>query len=383
MDAGTPSPRGRHRRGGGGARGRKAFCAAVAALSMTASAGAGAQARPPDAAPRPERAQEPPDDPGLPGARLPAAAPRPERSQTPRPERVGGAPSPDSLARIRAALAADRDRERSRRTILGPPEDGWIAPPRPSVDLAPGLGFVEGLGLYDDLTRGREPVPMGGPTHRAMLNQMTPREVNEVASTDVLGIGTASAFALVPHAIRKIAAWFSGSGPGPPADPVLTAADEAAVLEDMRANAGVIDADLRQRGRTVALSLLVPAGTAPGAAREMGERFVRLVSRRAGADAVPSNAVAGRAGRGGWTADGVAVVLGPRDAAAGGAGRGGRTADGVVAALLASREAAAGGAGQDAEPGPGAFDYVISVRSPTDAVIARGGKATTEHRVRW
>ena len=196
---------------------------------------------------------------------------------------------------------------------------------------------------------------MGGPTHWAMMNQMTPREVNEAVSSDAQGIATASAFALLPLAIRKIADWFSGSGPVPPADPVLTAADEAEVVEDMRADAGVLDADLRQRGRTVALSLLVPAGTAPGSAREMGERFVRLVSRRAEAGPSPREAVAGGADR---TAAGAAPAPTPR-------------------------EAAAGGADRDAEPGPGAFDYVISVRSPTAAVIARGGKATTEHRVRW
>ena len=312
-----------------------------------------------------------------------------------RPEQSGGALSPDSLARIRAALAAERDRERSRRTILGPPEDGWIAPPRPSVDLAPGLGFVEGLGLYDDLTRGREPVPMGGPTHWAMMNQMTPREVHEAVSSDAQGVGTASAFALLPHAIRKIAAWFSGSGPAQPANPVLTAVDEAAVIEDMRANAGVLDADLHQRGRTVVLSLLVPAGTALGAAREMGERFVRLVSRRAEAD--PPREDAGGAGRHDRTAAGAAPAPTPRADAAGGAGRGGRTA--ADAAAVPREDAGGAGrhdrtaagaapvsahaAGRDAEPGPGAFDYVISVRSPTDAVIARGGKATTEHRVRW
>lgn len=336
---------------------------------------AGAQARSPDAAPRPERPQVRPDDAGRPGTRPPAAAPRPEPPQAPRdgpgrpgtrspdaappPERVGGAPSPDSLARIRAALAADRDRERSRRAILGPPEDGWIVPPRPSVDFVPGFGFVEGLGLYDDLTRGREPVPMGGPTHWAMMNQMTPREVNEAVSSDALGIGTASAFALVPHALRKIAAWFSGSGPAPPADPVLTASQRAAVIEDMRAGAEVIDAGVSQRGRTVALSLVMPAGTDVGAAREMGERFVRLVSWRAGADPAPREDAVGGAGRGDRPAAGVAMVLAPRE------------------------DPAASGAGQGAEPGPGVFDYVVSVRSPTDDVIARGGKATTERRVRW
>ena len=227
-----------------------------------------------------------------------------------------GALSPASLARIRAALEA----ERSGRTVFGDPDDGWIVPPRPPVELAPGLGFIEGLGLFRDLTRGREPAPMGGPGHWAMMDQMQPREVTEVGQTDVLGIATASAFAAgLPYAVRKIAGWFSRFGSGsrsaPPAQPVLTSAQKAAVLEDMRANTGVVDATLRQHGRTVALSLLVPAETGRRAAREVGERFVRLVGRRAAA-------------------------------------------------------------------GPDAFDYVVSVRSP-DAVIAHGGKPTSEPLVRW
>ena len=226
-----------------------------------------------------------------------------------------GALSPASLARIRAALEA----ERSGRTVFGDPDDGWIVPPRPPVELAPGLGFIEGLGLFRDLTRGREPAPMGGPGHWAMMDQMQPREVSEVALADGMAIGTVSAFAVVglPYVVRKVAGWFSGSGSRPAlaAHPVLTSTQEAAVLEGMRANTGVIDATLRQDGRTVALSLLVPAETGRRAAREVGERFVRLVGRRAAA-------------------------------------------------------------------GPDAFDYVVSVRSP-DAVIARGGKPTSEPLVRW
>ena len=225
-----------------------------------------------------------------------------------------GALSPASLARIRAALEA----ERSGRTVFGDPDDGWIVPPRPPVELAPGLGFIEGLGLFRDLTRGREPAPMGGPGHWAMMDQMQPREVSEVALADGMAIGTVSAFAVgLPYVVRKVAGWFSGSGSRPAlaAHPVLTSTQEAAVLEGMRANAGVIDATLRQDGRTVALSLLVPAETGRRAAREVGERFVRLVGRRAAA-------------------------------------------------------------------GPDAFDYVVSVRSP-DAVIARGGKPTSELLVRW
>ena len=231
-------------------------------------------------------------------------------------ENAVGALSPASLARIRAALEA----ERSGRTVFGDPDDGWIVPPRPPVELAPGLGFIKGLGLFRDLTRGREPAPMGGPGHWAMMDQMQPREVTEVALADGLAIGTVSAFAVgLQDVVRKIAGWFSGAGsrsrPAPPAHPVLTSAEKAAVLEDMRANTGVVDATLRQDGRTVALSLLVPAETGRRAAREVGERFVRLVGRRAAA-------------------------------------------------------------------GPDAFDYVVSVRSP-DAVIAHGGKPTSEPLVRW
>ena len=245
----------------------------------------------------------------------PAGAQTPSSAESSPAESAVGALSPASLARIRAALEA----ERSGRTVFGDPDDGWIVPPRPPVELAPGLGFIEGLGLFRDLTRGREPAPMGGPGHWAMMDQMQPREVSEVALADGMAIGTVSAFAAVglPYVVRKVAGWFSGSGSRPAlaAHPVLTSAQKAAVLEDMRANTGVVDATLRQDGRTVALSLLVPAETGRRAAREVGERFVRLVGRRAAA-------------------------------------------------------------------GPDAFDYVVSVRSP-DAVIAHGGKPTSEPLVRW
>ena len=248
----------------------------------------------------------------------PAVAQTPSPGETSPAESAVGALSPESLARIRAALQADRRVEGSARTVFRDPDAGWIVPPRPPVELAPGLGFIEGLGLFDDLTRGREPAPFGGPSHWTMMSQMQPRDVTEVAQTDVLGIATASTVAAgLPYVVRKVTGWFSGLGSrgGVSTPPVLTSTQEAAVLEDMRADAGVLDATLRQRGRTVALSLVVPAGTGARAAREIGERFVRLVGRRAAA-------------------------------------------------------------------GPDAFDYVVSVRSP-DAVIARGGKPTSDPLVRW
>ena len=248
----------------------------------------------------------------------PAAAQTPTADETSPDESAVGALSPESLARIRAALQADRQTEGSVRTAFGDPDAGWIVPPRPPVELAPGLGFVEGLGLFDDLTRGREPAPFGGPSHWEMMNHMQPREVTEVAQTDVLGIGIASTVAAgLPYVVRKVAGWFSGlrSRGGVSTPPVLASTQEAAVLQDMRADAGVLDATLRQRGRTVTLSLVVPAETELRAARAAGERFVRLVGRRSAA-------------------------------------------------------------------GPDAFDYVVSVRSP-DAVIATGGKPTTDPLVRW
>ncbi len=304
MDAGPKRPR----------RGRFGPCRATLRSLLTAfvlmATSAGAQTPSPGDSSRTELAPSP--DPSSRAGRTPAP------DETPATENAVGALSPESLARIRAALLADRRAEESARTIFGDPDAGWIVPPRPPVELAPGLGFIEGLGLFGDLTRGREPVPMGGPSHWAMMNQMQPRNVAEVAQTDVLGMATASAVAAgLPYIVRSVAGWFSGlrSPGGVSTPPVLTSTQEAAVLADMRADVGVLDANLRQRGRTVALSLVVPAGTELRAARAVGERFVRLVGRQAAA-------------------------------------------------------------------GPDAFDYVVSVRSP-DAVIARGGKPTTDPLVRW
>ncbi len=279
----------------------------TAFVLMTATAGA--QTPSPGESPRTERTPSP---------ESPLAEQIASPDESSRGQNTVGALSPASLARIRAALQADRRAEGSARTVFSDPDVGWIVPPRPPVEVAPGLGFLEGLGLFNDLTRGRETSLMGGPDHWTMMNQMQPREVTEVALADGMAIGTVSAVAVgLPYVVRRVAGWLSRPGPGvtPPAQPVLTSTQEAAVLDDMRADAGVLDATLRQRGRTVSLSLVVPAETEPRAARATGERFVRLVGRRSAA-------------------------------------------------------------------GPDAFDYVVSVRSP-DAVIARGGKPTTDPLVRW
>jgi len=100
-----------------------------------------------------------------------------------------------------------------------------------------------------------------------MMSVTTPRAFNEARATDVLGIASASAFALVPYAataIRKIAGWlFGDDGDDRTAHPILTES------EDTRARAGVT------------------ADTA----RALGARFVRLVKMFASAEPDPEHDV--------------------------------------------------------------------------------------------
>ena len=242
------------------------------------------------------------------------------------------APSAASLERIRRALALDGQtapRELDRLTIVDdvPLVDGGRA-----VQLVPGLAIVGGVDLFGfmDVTTG--PVPMGGPTHRAMMSVMTPREMTEAASGDVLGIATASAFSLMPTAIKAvgaIAGWLFGGAAADddddaPEHPILTESEETLALDSVRADGPVLDAGIHQHGRTVALSLVVPADTPPDTARALGERFVVLVKTFASTEPDP-----------------------------------------------------------DDEVGAGDYDYIVRVSSPTEAVIAQGGKATSDTKINW
>ena len=147
----------------------------------------------------------------------------------------------------------------------------------------------------------------------------------EAVSADALGVATASAFALVPYAVKTIAGWLRGAGgDAAPDHPILTESEETRALAGVRADRHVLDAGVRQRGRTVALSLVVPADTPPATARAIAERFVLLVKTFASAEPDP-----------------------------------------------------------DGEVGAGDFDYVVRVSSPTEAVIALGGKATSDTTINW
>jgi hypothetical protein len=72
------------------------------------------------------------------------------------------------------------------------------------------------------------------------------------------------------------------------------------------------------------LSLVVPADTPADTARALGERFVMLVKTLALTETAP-----------------------------------------------------------DDEIGVGDYDYIVQVSSPTDSVIARGGKATADTKIHW
>ena len=234
------------------------------------------------------------------------------------------APSPASLQRIRSALAVAPQDVVPDGATLGFSERLWGVDQRPTIELLPDLAFVGGVDLFGDPARDNGPVPMGGPTHRDMLSSMTPRDLREAGSADVLGIATASAFALVPQAIKAVAGWFSGDDTDLPAHPILTQGEKARALATTRAGGLVLDAAMQQRGRTVALSLIVPPDMPPDTAHLLGERFVRLVKTLATSEPDPEGDI-----------------------------------------------------------GPGDYDYIVSIHSPAHAMIARGGKATADTQIHW
>ena len=251
-----------------------------------------------------------------------------ETIEAPRQEpRPPAAPSAASLERIRRALALEDQttpRGLDRLTIV---DDVPLVDRRRAVQLVPGLAIIGGVDLFGavDVTTG--PVPMGGPTHRAMMSVMTPREMTEARAGDVLGIATASAFSLMPYAVKAVgtvAGWLFGDDSDTPEHPILTEGEETLALDAARADGHVLDAGIHQRGRTVALSLVVPADTPPDTARALGERFVVLVKTFASTEPDPNDDV-----------------------------------------------------------GTGDYDYIVRVSSPTEAVIALGGKATSHTKINW
>lgn len=249
-------------------------------------------------------------------------APQPQEPRTP------PALSAASLERIRRALALEGQPRPSGLEGLDIVEEVRLGDQRPFRQIVPGFAFVGGWNRFSfaDATAG--PVPMGGPTHRTMMSIMTPRAMREATGSDVLGIATVSAFSLVPYAVKAlsaIAGWLFGDDEsGGPQYPIMTDSEETVALEDVRADDRIFAAGVRQRGRTVGLSLVVAADTPPETARALGKRFIMLVKTLASAEPDP-----------------------------------------------------------DHDVGTGNYDYIVRVSSPTEHVIALGGKATSRTSINW
>jgi hypothetical protein len=204
-------------------------------------------------------------------------------------------------------------------------DDVPLVDQRPVAELLSGLAFIGGVDPLGSAGRANGPLPFGPPTHRDMLNHAMPREMTEAVNSDALGIATSSAFVAVPYLIKTLMQRLgSDDGDDRPDRPILTAGEETLALDGARADGQVLEADIRQRGRTVALSLVVPADTPPDTARALGERFVLLVKTFASAEPDP-----------------------------------------------------------DDDIGTGDFDYIVRVTSPVDTEIALGAKTTSESRLNW
>jgi len=233
---------------------------------------------------------------------------------------------PESLARIRRALTLG-GRSKPPTAGLDFSEDVLLRDERPRAELWPNVGIVAGV---DQFSRIGPPVRGALPGHWDMVAAMTPREVTQTGSTDVMGIATAAAFsaaafAVVPSAVRAIRGWFLGDDDGAmPTDPLLTPDETSFALTGVTNSHSVLDASIDQRGRTVALSLTVTAETPPGAARALGDDFVRLVKTIAATEPTPGD-----------------------------------------------------------DLGPGDFDYVVHISTPTNARLARGGKSTSDRAMNW
>jgi hypothetical protein len=233
-----------------------------------------------------------------------------------------------SLERIKRALDLRRT-DRARASGLEFREDILLRDRRPEVEPLRNFGVVAGVD-YDQFSRIRPATPGALPGHWDMVAAMTPREATEAWSADVMGIATAAAFSaaafsLVPAAIKTIGGWFDSRDTREPStQPILTPGEASIALAGVSISDSVINADIDQRGRTVALSLTVRADTRPTAARALGEEFVRLVKTMAASEPAPGD-----------------------------------------------------------DLGTGAFDYVVHIRTPSNGLLARGGKSTADRTIHW
>jgi hypothetical protein len=139
------------------------------------------------------------------------------------------APSAASLARIRHALALQQSTELAGLEGFDIVGDGSHVDRRHVIQLLPDLNFVGGLDLFSVLDEtGRQ---LGPPTHRDIMSVMTPRDMTEAVSSDVLGIASGTAFSLgLPYAIKALGAigrWlFVHDDDDAPEEPIPTAIED-------------------------------------------------------------------------------------------------------------------------------------------------------------
>ena len=218
-------------------------------------------------------------------------------------------PSDETIERIQLALRADRPKGLVDPSLLD----------RQAVELVDGLDLVS-------LPIWWRPAPAavmyGPPTHQEMLAVMDAGWYKGRPSGDLLGVATGAATSLLPAAIQALAGLFEG--PPPREQWVLSDDAESAAMAFARADERVLEAHIRQRERTLDLSLVVRAGTAPDVARRLGAQFVVLVKSLVPGEINPATTI-----------------------------------------------------------GPGAYDYLVVVRAPGGAVLASGGKSSTDADLTW
>ena len=89
-----------------------------------------------------------------------------------------------------------------------------------------------------------------------------------MAYTEVIGLFVCSAL---------LSGLVLGCGPGPPPPPQITEQEKSMAISAIMDDPAVKDAAVTQEGRTLSLALIVGEAISEPHAKEIGERFVRLV----------------------------------------------------------------------------------------------------------
>ncbi len=226
------------------------------------------------------------------------------------------APQSSTAAAWDAEAGSTRSLRRIRRALATTPSGGLL-------NLSEYVYVVaeapEKISLFGDFDLVNGPVPYGPPTHYDMhgfappMSALYSQRVEDVVSVLFRWVG------------KVIANLFTGAeDPGPTVEPLLGQVAREQALARIQGHASVLAANIEQRGRTVALALVVPATTPVATARQLGDDFIRIITTLA-----PS---------------------------APGPGEGIRAGD---------------------------YDFIIGVHAPNDVEIAVGGRPTATPRIAW